>query len=144
MFSTGCWHSLSLRKSYTGTGNGAPFSGVFCKAVRVEGMAEVILPCFPCDRLQFSLHLAKQPQCFQFFLRMWFLSSLAIPVIHFRMHRECLYCSGLLIYVVRYCFAKNPTARIKVPFRGLETTIHLSYIARFPRAGYALAPLNMM
>lgn len=54
---------------------------------------------------------------------MWFLSSLTLLVIHLRVHLQCLHYSGLFIYIVRYCFAKNPTARVQAASRGIETTV---------------------
>lgn len=54
---------------------------------------------------------------------MWFLSSLTLLVIHLRMHLQCLHYSGLFIYIVRYCFAENPTVRVQAASRGIETIV---------------------
>lgn len=126
---------FSFLKSNTGASSGVSFLELFVRLSMWKGPGGTLVQLtFLCSSLswssEFSLYLAKQPQCFQFFPRMWFLSSLTILVIHLRMHLQCLYYSGLFIYTVRYCFAKNPTARVKAASRGIETTVRSSRTVR--------------
>lgn len=101
------------------------------------------LLCLSCDCLQCRLCLAKQPQCFQLFPRMWFAGSLTILVIHLRTHLECLYYSGFFIYIVRYCLAKNPTAQSQSGLQGYRDHHTVITYGQISTAACALAPLDM-
>lgn len=74
---------------------------------------------------------------------MWFAGSLTMLVIHLRTHLECLYYSGLFIYIVRYCLAKNPTAPSQSGLRGYRDHRTVIVYSQISTAACALAPLDM-